>query len=308
MIKGYDAEKYEYWVVVAPKDWNGTEAGAYFTTESSLIDGDGKDVVISYNKGATVQTGKISFQGVSAKLAGVEPGSELYVYVLKRPKDVNVNVYPLANNVVLVTAKSASNDQLSYNNNPLVRDDRYGSVGGYTQVMLLDAARLKADLGTVTMDNVKNALTSKTAYYGKYYNKFSMNDWNENYNTTASVVASTRKINVSGLYDINLSGGAPDVTDIAMVYNIYKGSYSYASDAFGLINLRYYQHLLSDVTFSDSYNASNSDPKAGTLDTGINANSSTTASATLYNTSDGASQLVNMEDVRAEYKAAYGTN
>ena len=226
----------------------------------------------------------VSFTWEAIKAAGIEPGSTLTVYVEKQVAGVTVETYPLANNVVLVRAYSPSNAKLKWYDNDMLYDGRFAEVSGKkSNVMLLDVTMDGID--ATTMSGISEAILASE--------KFSANTWVENKDEIA-VIGNTPDIAAAN-FDVNGSG-SKDISDITLVYNVYKGTYAYSTSTArgGMLNKHAMQYYLSDVTFADS-----------TLDFTAEAVSSTAASATLYSDTNGSKQLVNMDDVKEEYTAVY---
>lgn len=224
-----------------------------YVYEVTVTDSEGNNVP------ATIDgTGKITI--AQNDLEGLTAGTTLTINVTKSLKGVVVKAYPYVNNLVLVVAYSETDVALKYFDEALYSDSRITSkIDGTavtSYVMLIDVR--VAGLTGKTMTEIEEAVAPNISA------------------SDAAAVALQSKYTDAN--NVNLTGEA-DIADIALIYGAYKGTYSYQTNAKGVVKYHDVQYFLCDVAFGPGEGQGELDAEYAQVD---------------------------MEDVKAEYDAAYG--
>lgn len=257
-----------------------------YTYTATASYGENSPVTVVYNaENGTVTIAKDA-------LAALPAGTQITITVVRKA-DIKVNVYPLSNRLLLVTAYSAASDEdsitLTYSGEKMHLDSRFTDTNDAIyknhRVFVTVIDYNKADLGTASTTNAIKKILDGTA---------------DGYTTRFDIVDEAPAPNTLSVGNYNVNGVtgqenqvAVDISDVTLVYNAYKGTYNFSSNSKkgGVLTSSDIQYLLSDVTLTQN-------GKLDTVGTG----------APVANPAVENSQLVSMSDVQTLYQQAYGTS
>lgn len=275
-----DADSLNGWTGAYIKDHN-TDKYTYEVAVTYDDSGNTVNVTASYD----TNSGKISilpedlYAPTADPVVDVPTGKTLTVKVTKTVANIQVETYSLVNNIVMVRAYSPSNERLSYRGAAMYQDKRVGtdgtvsfSVGGNdyncdVYVILIDAAKAgytgSAPAQFAAMLTGENAVADKTDAGAAALVSGALaaikTDIESNHYVVAYGGTEAVKSVAKDYYDVNKPQKMGDTTytqkidvsDLDLVYSAYLNAYGYAaSNGTGIVNDRYMQFLLSDVTFA----------------------------------------------------------